>query len=343
MAKGLDVGTMNLIAAERNGDKTTLTQQRNSYVEIEYSEVAEKMLARSDVLYIRKDNQVFIVGEDALNFANVFNKETRRPMQKGILNRDEKSAIPMIRLIIERLVGEPNHPGELLYYTSPARPADDARQDVLYHQKTIESILRKLGYTPRVINEGMSVVYSELPDNQFTGMGVSFGAGMTNVCLAHYGLPVMTTAVARGGDWIDQNVSEATGYTRDKITAFKEKDFKLTEEPESELDSALTIYYENLVDYVVQSIRKEVEKARVEEGMTIPIAITGGTASPAGFAELFERKLRAANLPFKVGSIKHAKSPLYSVALGTLVAARAEEEETLEEAPAAKAESKATA
>src|SRR5918912_1345047 len=76
MAKGLDVGTMNIIAAERHGDKTTLTQQRNSFVEIEYSDVAEKMLARSDVLYIKKDNQVFIVGEDALNFANIFNTAT---------------------------------------------------------------------------------------------------------------------------------------------------------------------------------------------------------------------------------------------------------------------------
>ncbi len=335
MAKGLDVGTMNIISAERKGDKTTLTQQRNSFVEIEYSEVAEKMLARSDVLYIRKDNQVFIVGEDALNFANVFNKETRRPMHKGILSRDEKSAIPMIRLIIERLVGAPNHDGELIYYTSPARPSDDPRQDVLYHQKTIESILRKLGYTPRVINEGMSVVYAEMPDNQFTGMGVSFGAGMTNVCLAHYGLPVMTTAVARGGDWIDSNVAEATGHTKDKVTAFKEKDFELTEDPQTELDSALTIYYENLIDYVVQSIRKETEAARVDEGMTIPVAITGGTASPKGFDKLFERKLRAANLPFEVSLVKRAKSPLYSVALGTLVAARAEEEESLEAPQAA--------
>ncbi|MEA3166232.1 MAG: hypothetical protein QOJ26_1101, partial [Thermoplasmata archaeon] len=165
MAKGLDVGTMNIIAAERHGDKTTLTQQRNSFVEIEYSDVAEKMLARSDVLYIKKDNQVFIVGEDALNFANIFNTATRRPMQKGILSRDEKSAIPMIRLIIERLVGAPKESGEILYYTSPARPADAPNQDVLYHQKTIESILRKLDYTPRVINEGLAVVYSELADN----------------------------------------------------------------------------------------------------------------------------------------------------------------------------------
>lgn len=332
MAKGLDVGTMNIIAAERHGDKTTLTQQRNSFVEIEFSEVAEKMLARSDVLYIKRDNQVFIVGEDALNFANIFNTTTRRPMQKGILSRDEKSAIPMIRLIIERLVGEPKQKGEIIYYTSPARPADDARQDVLYHQKTIEAILRKKEYTPRVINEGMAVVYSELADNQFSGVGLSFGAGMTNICVSHYGLPVLTTAIARGGDWIDMQVAEATGHTKDRVTAIKEKEFELSAGAQSgEVQNALAIYYENLVDYAVRTLQRELTKARVEEGLSLPVAITGGTASCKGFRELFENKIAQVKLPFEVSKVRMARSPLYSVAMGTLVAARAEEAETLEE------------
>lgn len=336
MAKGLDVGTMNIIAAERHGDKTTLTQQRNLFVEIEYSDVAEKMLARSDVLYIKKDNQVFIVGEDALNFANIFNTTTRRPMQRGILSRDEKSAIPMIRLIIERLVGTPKKAGELIYYTSPARPVDSP-QDILYHQKTIESILRKLDYTPKVINEGMAVVYSELAENQFTGMGISFGAGMTNMCLAHYGVPVMTSAVARGGDWIDQQVAEATGYTKDKVTAIKEREFEInTENPAGEVQSALTIYYDNLIDYVIRTLQRELNKARVEEGLSVPVAVTGGTSACKGFKELFEKRIYEANLPFEVSKVKMARSPLYSVAMGTLVAARAEEAETLEEIVAEK-------
>jgi hypothetical protein len=336
MAKGLDVGTMNIIAAERHGDKTTLTQQRNLFVEIEYSDVAEKMLARSDVLYIKKDNQVYSVGEDALNFANIFNTTTRRPMQRGILSRDEKSAIPMIRLIIERLVGKPRKDNELIYYTSPARPVD-ASHDVLYHQKMIESILRKLGYNPKVINEGMAVVYSELADNQFSGLGLSFGAGMTNACLAHYGVPVHTMAVARGGDWIDQQVAEATGVTKDKVTAIKEREFEINLENQvGDVQGALTIYYENHIDYVIKTLQRELTKARVEEGLVVPVAITGGTSACKGFKELFEKRIAEASLPFEVGKVKMARSPLYSVAMGTLVAARAEEAETLEEIVEAK-------
>ncbi|MDX1611169.1 MAG: hypothetical protein R3185_02285, partial [Candidatus Thermoplasmatota archaeon] len=74
MARGLDVGTMNIQSARQSGDHTVLKRQRNSFVELEYSDIAEKMLARSDVLYIRKGDRVFVVGEDALNFAYIFNK-----------------------------------------------------------------------------------------------------------------------------------------------------------------------------------------------------------------------------------------------------------------------------
>jgi len=195
MAKGLDVGTMNILSAQQDGNDTVFVQQRNSFVEIEYSDMAEQMLSRSEVLHIRKDDKVYVVGDDALNFANIFNKETRRPMKHGILSNDEQSAIPMMKLIIEQVVGEPAYPDEKLYFSSPADPID-SDLSTLYHQKTIESFLDDMGYDSEPINEGMSVIYSELADNNFTGLGISFGAGMTNVCLSYYAVPVMKFSVA---------------------------------------------------------------------------------------------------------------------------------------------------
>src|SRR6056297_3873700 len=226
MAKGLDVGTMNLISAQQEGAETVFVQQRNSFVEIEYSDMAEQMLSRSDVLHIRKGDQVYVVGDDALNFANIFNRETRRPMSQGILSSDEKSAIPMMKLIIEQVVGEPAYPDEKLYFSTPADPID-SKLSTLYHQKTIESFLNDVGYDAEPINEGMSTIYSELADNNFTGLGISFGAGMTNVCLAYYAVPVMKFSIARGGDWIDEQTSQATGTPVDKVTSIKEDDFEL--------------------------------------------------------------------------------------------------------------------
>ena len=332
MAKGLDVGTMNILSARQDGTDTVFVQQRNSFVEIEYSDMAEQMLSRSDVLHIRKDDKVYVVGDDALNFANIFNKETRRPMQHGILSSDEQSAIPMMKLIIEQVVGEPDYPGERLYFSSPADPID-SDISTLYHQKTLESFIGDMGYDAEPINEGMAVIYSELADNSFTGLGISFGAGMTNVCLSYYAVPVMKFSVARGGDWVDEQAAQATGTPVDKVTSIKEEDFELDFETDvGGVEGALAIYYENLLDYVVDRIVEEVDEEDIEEGLDVPVVVTGGTASPDGFQELFRDHIEDAEIPFSISDVSHADEPLYSVARGGLVAARSDEEEDGEDA-----------
>jgi actin-like ATPase involved in cell morphogenesis len=326
MAQGLDVGTMNILSARQEGDETVFIQQRNSFVEIDYSDMADQMLSRSDVLHIRKGDKVYIVGDDALDFANIFNEETRRPMEAGILSSDEQSAIPMIKLITEQVVGEPQYPEELLFYSVPADPID-ADMSTLYHQKTVESLLDDMGYDPDPINEGMAVIYSELADREFTGLGVSFGAGMTNVCLAYYAVPVMKFSIARGGDWIDEKAAQATGTPVDKVTSIKEDDFHLDFESDvGGVEGALSIYYDNLLDYVIENIIEQVDDEDIEEGLDVPVVVTGGTSSPDGFEELFAERLNEADVPFSISGVTRADAPMYSVAQGALVAARSEEQ-----------------
>jgi cell division ATPase FtsA len=248
-------------------------------------------------------------------------------MQHGILSSDEQSAIPMMKLIIEQVVGEPDYPGERLYFSSPADPID-SDLSTLYHQKTLESFLNDMGYDAEPINEGMAVIYSELADHSFTGLGISFGAGMTNVCLSYYAVPVMKFSVARGGDWIDEQTAQATGTPVDKITSIKEEDFVLDFETDvGGVEGALSIYYENLLEYVIDNIVTEVDEEDIEEGLDVPVVVTGGTASPDGFKKLFRDHLEGSDIPFGISDVMHADEPLYSVARGGLVAARSDEEE----------------
>jgi len=143
----------------------------------------------------------------------------------------------------------------------------------------------------------MSVIYSELADNNFTGLGISFGAGMTNVCLSYYAVPVMKFSVARGGDWVDEQAARATGTPVDKVTSIKEDDFELDFTTDvGGVEGALSIYYENLLDYVIENIVKEVDEEDVEEGLDVPVVVTGGTSSPSGFEALFKDHLDEANI-----------------------------------------------
>jgi len=90
---------------------------------------------------------------------------------------------------------------------------------------------------------------------------------------------------------------------------------------------ALAIYYENLLDYVIENISNEVDEEDIEEGLDVPVVVTGGTSSPSGFEDLFADHLEEANIPFSISGVHSPDEPMYSVASGALVAARSEEEE----------------
>ena len=138
----------------------------------------------------------------------------------------------------------------------------------------------------------------------------------------------MTFSVARGGDWIDEQAAQATGTPVDKVTSIKEDDFKLDFRTDiGGVEGALAIYYENLLDYVIENISREVNDEDVEEDLDVPVVVTGGTSSPRGFEKLFEDHIEDANIPFSISGVEQASEPLYSVARGALVAARSDEQE----------------
>ncbi len=320
MAKGLDVGTMNIICAEKDGDSTAFAQERNAFLEIEASDVTRSMLDMAKVLYIEKDDKFHILGEDAFKFANVFGRNVRRPMKHGIISPDEKESIPMIKLIIEKVLANPESHNELVCLSTPANPVD-SNMNVLYHKRTVEALSRRLNYEIQVIDEALAVIYSELGKHSFTGVGVSVGAGLTNVTVAYMATPIVSFSISRGGDWIDEQVAIATGLTKERVTSIKEKNFALTTEFEvGSVEGALSVYYDALITYIIQNLKKKLSEVTPPD-TEFPIAIAGGSTRPRGFNDVFENRIREANLPIDVSKINKAKDPIYTIARGCLIAA----------------------
>lgn len=325
MAKGLDVGTMNIISAKRDGDDVIFKRQRNAFMKIESSDLTKNMLDTSKVLYIEDEDGISLLGEDAFKFATIFEKQIRRPMKAGIISPDEKQAIPIMQLIVERVLGKSKNPNEILYISTPANPID-IDLNVLYHKKTIEALTRKMNYNIHAIDEGLAVIYSELSDYNFTGLGISIGAGMTNVTLAYMASPLMSFSIGRGGDWIDEQVAKSTGLPREHVTSTKESVSELTTKVKvgSPL-GALNIYYDALITYVIENLRKKLTKITPPK-VAFPVAIAGGSAIPKGFFEMFEKKMHSAKLGIEISKIVYAKDPLNSVARGCLIAAKTQEQ-----------------
>lgn len=318
MAKGLDDGTMNVICAKRVGDSTVFASERNAFIEVDSSELARNMLDSAEVSYIEKGDKFYVLGEDAFRIANVFGCNVRRPMKHGIISSEELESIPVIEVIINGLVGSPEQ-DEVLCISSPANPIN-SEINVLYHKKTIETLAQKMHYNTHVIDEGLAVIYSELSES-FTGVGVSVGAGLTNVTVAYMATPIVSFSIPRGGDWIDEQVAAANGTAIEKVTSIKESSFSLDSEYEmGSIEGALSIHYEALITFIIQNLREKLSEVTPPD-IEFPIAIAGGSSKTKGFIDLFEEKLNEKEFPLKISTISVADDPINAVARGCLTAA----------------------
>lgn len=327
LGKGLDIGTSFVRVAEQCGREIVYRAERNAFIEIDRSDFTETMLTQSGVEYVISESQLYIVGNKAIEFANMLTLDARRPFSRGIISPSEKEALPMIEMIVKAVGGSPKQPGETLYFSIPGVSLD-SEANLVYHEKTLQSILRKAGYTAKPINEGLAVVFSELSHQRFTGIGLSFGGGMVNVCVAYRSVPVLTFSLATAGDWIDQKAALAIGETASLVCAIKESSLDLSKcEGLSKVEQALSVSYDKLIAYVVENLRNQVAKAirglQLVEPLTVIVA--GGTACPSGFCERFTQALHEGHFPFEIGNVQMAKDLLSCVARGALIAAQADQ------------------
>jgi hypothetical protein len=203
---------------------------------------------------------------------------------------------------------------------------DDARS-VTYHEKVFGRVLSTLGVNYKPINEAMAIIYSECATEKYSGVGISFGAGMCNVCCAYKGIETFKFSTARSGDWVDKNVADSLNMVKNRVTSTKERHLNLQVGFQKEENKkirrvleSLVYFYETLIDYTIKRIIEEFkEKMDTELEEPIPIIISGGTSLPDGFLELFKNVISKHQLPFEISEIRRAKNPLTAVAQGLLI------------------------
>ena len=323
--RGLDVGTANLVSSvQDHSGNVTIKIQRNAFIDVNADDYTKSMLTKLNVQYVVIDGRMIVVGDPAFELANILNKETRRPMKDGVISPSETAAMPIEKILLANLLGEPNYPKEHVYFSVPADPID-ADFNVVYHKGVFGSMLKKLGYSPKHLLEGHAVVFSELAEDDFTGIGISCGGGMFNVCVAYKSIPALAFSTSRGGDWIDRNVATVLGIKASRAAAIKERGVNLLS-PRNREEEAVEIYYRNLISYTLEAIKTRFESS---EGMpsfpdAVEIICSGGTSMIGGFVDIFQDEFESIKFPIEVKNIRRPDDPLFSVAKGCLVAALSE-------------------
>lgn len=332
MAKGLDVGTSFIVlASEGSKGKVTYKDFRDAFYVIKpATPIATKMIEKglAGKTFVKDtDGSFIILGKDAIEKAVERNESAKRPMYRGVVSSKEKDARRILTYILKEVAGKPSTDGEKLVFCVPAQPIDqeDDDFDVGYHEDVIVKLLNESGYSARAINEAEALCYSELEKDDYTGVCLSWGAGMVNVCVMLNGEPVVKFSTTKSGDWIDRMAAVATGETDSIVQAEKENgEFTVGQPNDNQVLAAVSAYYDRLIDYTTKQLAAAMEnhKSVPKFKDPLPIVVAGGTSKANGFVEMFAKKLTDNGFTLPVKEVRHAADPLHAVARGCLIAAQ---------------------
>ena len=274
-----------------------------------------------------KDNSFILLGKDAIEKAIERNDNAKRPMYKGVVSAKEKDAKRILAFILKEVVGTPSEVSEKIVFCIPAQPVDqeDEDFDVGYHEDVVKSILSECGYDPKAINEAEALCYAELESDDYTGISISAGAGMQNICVMLNGEPTVMFSTSKSGDFIDRMSAVATGEPDSVVQAEKEGgDFTVGMPNDNPVLSAISAYYERLIDYTTKQLSASLSnhKSLPKFKSPLTIVIAGGTSLAKGYVEMFHKKLIENNFPLPIKEVRHAADPLHAVAKGCLIASK---------------------
>ena len=322
---GMDIGTMFVVGARPGaGGTAQISKVRDCFVLIKGNKFNQRMYTNNkDIHWMPWENgDIALVGDSALNYANSapMALEVRRPLSKGILNKDERDAFPMLRAIVESVAGRAQGPG-ICTLSIPA-PTIDVEYLIDHHRDVLLQILRELGWQVQLEHEGFCVVLSALETSQFSGIGLSFGGGMVNVSFSFFADELFAFSMQKAGDWVDQVAADASRYSKAEITSMKESEFSLLDNNTGkdglwQIESAYMSLINATVENICVAFEQLEKKPRVKD--PLPVAIAGGTSMVPGFVERFEKALRESRFPVPVGRVFSAQDPLFAVAKGAMV------------------------
>ncbi len=324
---GLDCGTMNIVAARStSSDKVETRRIRDAFIDLDID--AKRSLKMSKVNYVEKGQNLIVLGDSALNMANLFKRDIRRPLSRGVVSAGELDAQEILSLLIHNVLGDPKVKNEHCFFSVPAAPIDDAEQDVVYHTEVFRKIISEYGYIAHPLNEAMAIIYSQCAEEQFSGLGLSFGAGMANIALSYQTVEGMSFSVVRGGDWLDLHAAKAVGSTASRMCAIKEKGVNLAK-PEGREAEAIALYTRALIKYCLENIAAQFRRVQSTLSLPdpIPFVISGGTTKAGGFEAVFREEfetVKKKGFPIEISEIRLAKDPMTAVAEGSLVLAMEE-------------------
>lgn len=335
MTIALDVGSGSLKSLRHEQGRLVARSASSVYALLPESATTRKVLDRLHIPFAECEDALLLLGDAAVEYAPVFQSLCAPLLPGGRLAESDPPARQILSVLVDGLLPVPTSNKPICCLTVPHQGRGHA--DPEYEFLTRLVALR--GYEPMVLSGGTAAVLAAGAKEAFTGIGMTFGAATSEVCVVHRGREVAGCAVPCGGDWIDEQLALAEGqFTWDRhgrgylaVEAVRQWKHACSEASRGEHPQRRRHLIELAEQMLARVLGTAAERLSAEPAVSRlpqPLAVfcTGGTTRIPQFRDLLATALARAALPLELAAVHIAGEPRYTVSRGCLIRAELETE-----------------
>ncbi|HUQ68488.1 MAG TPA: hypothetical protein VM165_03130 [Planctomycetaceae bacterium] len=299
MTIGLDLGTTQFRSLRRHHRRLIGRACDAVYTPLADSPAHRRLLDRDGVRYAEGDGDLLIIGPAAAEWSRLLDVAAIPLLPDGRLPEHDACARELLTFTLDAVLPAARLPGEVCCVTIPGEllPVDESPERDL-----ILPLIRRRGYEPVVISQGLAIVLAELGASQFSGVGISLGASQCEFALAVSGREVARCTIPWGS-------AELLAQARS-----------------SNPDDESAIHGPLLCDFLVELLLEAGDRIGQHDGFRVlsqpvSLACSGGITQARGFDQILQQAWRRAAWPIRLQSIRIAPDSFYTVARGCLIQA----------------------
>lgn len=336
MTIGLDLGSYRLRSLRREGDQLVARSTHSFYSVLPDTDAHRALMQQAQIPFGVCEDDLVLMGNEAVDYAELFQVHAHRLLPGGIIPQADPLARQILGSLVDALLPASSEPGELCCLTLPGNYSQRPKS----MNRVLEFFTRLVklrGYTPQILSDGMAVILSELAAENFTGIGISFGAATCDVSLAHCGIQIAHCTIERGGHWIDQELARKAKIYKWDCRGDKYLDVNGCTQAKEQSDCSLTRVrdedekllaglYRDLVTSVLKQAAKAFANSPRLSDISQPIELVcaGGPTGIAGFEALLNHALSAAPPLPAIKDVRVTEDAQLTIARGCLISAELE-------------------
>lgn len=338
MSVGLDIGASQIRCLRRRGEQLVGRTAKTLFAALPDSPEYRALLSAGGIPFAVCDDALTVAGDSAADYSLLFHVRPQSLLPQGRLPTNNPVVRQALAALVDALLGEPDQPGEMCGVTLPG---GEAFQSLACSSELefFSRLIRLRGFFPQVLSAGMAAVLAELSRQCFTGLGLSFGAGTSELVVAHRGLELAVCSIPQGGDWLDEQIArqfgdvilDESGECVLDLTAAAARRHSFSgrlSAPQSADEEFLAALHRDLIYALIRSAT--LRFARWPRVLEIPqpltVVVVGGVARIEGFADLLWEAFDRARFPLVIGQIGFSTGHSFTVARGCLINAELERE-----------------